>query len=104
MPYTAANDPNVFAYNEAAVGLRERESKAWFKSKTIVASDTVDLTAYADGLIVLVGGNLKMLPAQNLDTDTLTFTGVVAGQVLPLQTRRVFATGTTATVASLDVA
>ena len=104
MTYTAANDPNAMATNQGQVGKRERESRSWFKSAPITPSDTVDLTAYADSLIVTVGGNLKILPSQNADATTVTFTALVAAQVIPIQTRRVFATGSTASVASLDVA
>lgn len=104
MPYSAANDPNAMAANQSQVGNRERESRTWFKSAPITPSDTVDLTAYTDALIVTGAGTLKILPSQNADATPVTFGALTVGQVIPIQTRRVFATGTSATVSSLDVA
>lgn len=103
MTYTAANDPVKLATNQAPSGKARRAAETYALAHAITPSDTVDLTAYAGGLIVTVAGNLKILPSQNADAATVTFTAVVAGQVIPIQTRRVFATGTTASVASLDV-
>jgi hypothetical protein len=103
MTYDATKDPVKLARNQAQQGIARRAAESYALAHAIVPSDTVDLTAYAAGLIVTVGGNLKILPSQNADAATVTFTAVVAGQVIPIQTRRVFATGTTASVASLDV-
>ena len=41
-----------------------------------------------------VGGNIKVLTTREA---TLTFIGVIAGTVLPVQVKRVFSTDTTAT-------
>ncbi len=72
------------------------------KGVTVVASDTVDLAAYAAGLVVITAGNIKYLPSQNADADTITVTAAPVGFIIPHQVRRVFATGTTGAVATLD--
>lgn len=60
----------------------------------VVASDTVNLATEAyQGLYVGVSGDVKVITA---DGDTVTFKAVPVG-VLPVQVRRVFSTGTTAT-------
>ena len=59
----------------------------------IVPSDSVNL-ATAAVIYVGVGGNIKVTTAQG---TAITFTGVVAGSVLPIQVIRVWSTGTTAT-------
>ncbi len=59
----------------------------------ITPSDTVNLTNPA---VVYAGvaGNVRVLTAQG---DDVTFFGVLAGFVIPVQVIRVFATSTTAT-------
>jgi hypothetical protein len=60
----------------------------------ITPNDSADLTRDAGGIYVGVTGNVV------LDTSkgtTLTFVAVPAGTILPIDTRRVRATGTTAT-------
>ena len=59
----------------------------------ITTSDTVNLQNVA---IVYVGGagNIKVTTANG---DVVTFNGLNAGTVLPVQVLRVWATGTTAT-------
>lgn len=59
-----------------------------------------DLTTVAKGLVVLASGNATIIPVDNADVDTLTFTGLSVGQVIPYQVRRV--TAATATLASID--
>ena len=59
----------------------------------IVPSDSVNLTTAAV-IYVGVGGNVKVTTAQG---TAITFTGVVAGSVIPIQVMRVWSTGTTAT-------
>jgi len=59
----------------------------------IVPSDSVNL-ATAAVIYVGVGGNVKVTTAQG---TAITFTGVVAGSVIPIQVIRVWSTGTTAT-------
>lgn len=60
---------------------------------SITPSDTINLPQVS---VVFVGvsGNVKVTTAQGSD---VTFTGVNAGTVLPVQVRRVWSTGTTAT-------
>ena len=58
----------------------------------VTPSDTVNL-AQPSVIYVGVGGNVRILTAQG---STVTFTGVNAGTVLPVQVLRVFATSTTA--------
>lgn len=62
-------------------------------AETITPSDTVNLETPS---VVYVGttGNVRVNTAQG---DTVTFTGVPAGAVIPVQVTRVWATGTTAT-------
>lgn len=60
----------------------------------ITANDAVDLPQVS---VVFVGGagNVKVTTANG---DDVTFSGVAAGMVLPVQVRRVWSTGTTATL------
>jgi hypothetical protein len=101
--YDRTKDPNPIRLGTnlrvraAKVGVRARKGKA------ITPSDTVDLAKYASGVVCLTTGNLKLLPVENDDADTVTFTGCAVGFVPPFEVRRVFATGTTATVASVDL-
>lgn len=59
----------------------------------VTPSDTVN---FAEPSVVFVGGGgvVRVLTAQGSD---VTFTGVLAGTVLPLQVLRVYSTTTTAT-------
>jgi hypothetical protein len=59
----------------------------------VTTSDTVPLT-YPSIIYVGVGGNVRVLTAQG---DDVTFVGVQAGGVVPVQVLKVFATSTTAT-------
>lgn len=62
-------------------------------AEAITTSDTVDL---ATPSVVYVGatGNVKVNTAQG---DTVTFSNVPSGGIIPVQVTRVWATGTTAT-------
>lgn len=62
-------------------------------AEAITTSDTVDL---ASPSVVYVGGggDVKVTTANG---DVVTFTGLVAGGVIPVRVKRVWATGTTAT-------
>lgn len=63
-------------------------------------SDTVNLTSRGStsgalkGLFIGGAGNVKVRMADGVD---VTFTGVAAGTLLPIQVVRVWSTGTTAT-------
>ena len=59
----------------------------------ITPSNTVNFDT-ASVVFVGGGGNVRVLTAQGSD---VTFTGVLAGTVLPLQVLRVYSTNTTAT-------
>lgn len=71
--------------------------------RPVTTSDTVDLSPYAKSLVVLAAGTLKILPAKNADAAPIAYTdSLPAGTIIPYRVRRVFATGTTATVATID--
>ncbi|MFO1126368.1 MAG: hypothetical protein U1E25_14565 [Methylocystis sp.] len=59
-----------------------------------------DLATVAKSLAVLAAGNATIIPVGNADSETLTFTGLIAGQVIPYQVRRV--TAATATLATIE--
>lgn len=65
----------------------------------VVTPGASDLAETAKALLVLAAGNVTVVPLDNDDADTLTFTGLGAGQVIPLRIRRV--TAATATVAAM---
>lgn len=92
MPYDAKADLYAGTKSAATFGRR---------GAVVVPSDSTDLAVYAKTLVVLAGGNLVILPVENDDGVTLPFTGLAAGQIVPFQVRRVLATGTTATVATV---
>ncbi len=73
------------------------------RAAAITPSDTVDLTAYAKALYVGGAGNVRVLTVGAEDWDAVTFANHPVGW-LPVQVRRVLATGTTATqiVAAFD--
>ena len=61
----------------------------------VTPSDSTDLT-YSTCRAIYVGGdgNISLVDG---NADTIVFTGVTAGSILPVQTARINATGTTAT-------
>jgi hypothetical protein len=59
----------------------------------VTPSDTVDL-ATPSVIYVGVSGSVKVSTVQG---DAVTFVGLLAGSVIPVQVSRVWATGTTAT-------
>jgi hypothetical protein len=65
----------------------------------ITVSDTANL---AQPSIIYVGaaGNVKVTTAQGTD---VTFVGLVAGQVIPVQVIRVWSTGTTVTTPNTNL-
>ena len=73
------------------------------RAAAVTPSDTVDLTAYAKALYVGAAGNVRVLTVGGEDADATTFANHPVGW-LPVQVRRVLATGTTATqiVAAFD--
>ncbi len=57
--------------------------------------DTNDLPSQTRGLYIGGAGNVVVILAD--DTASVTFTGVLAGSVLPIRVKRVLSTNTTAT-------
>ena len=60
----------------------------------ITGNDSTDLTIFPRAIYVGGAGNVKVI---TLGGDTVTFSGVLAGTVLPVRVKRVFSTDTTAT-------
>ena len=73
------------------------------RAAAVTPSDAVDLTTYAKALYVGAAGNVRVLTVGGEDADAVTFANHPVGW-LPVQVRRVLATGTTATqiVAAFD--
>lgn len=67
------------------------------KAVAVTPSDSTDLTTYAKAIYVGGAGNIAVIMKYNSADTGVTFNGVTAGTVLPIQVRRVLATGTTAT-------
>ncbi len=59
----------------------------------VTPNDSTDLTTIARALYVGGAGNVKIDAA---DGSTVTFSGVLAGSILPVRVARVYSTGTTA--------
>lgn len=60
----------------------------------VTPNDTTDLPTYARALFIGTAGNISVIPVNNDDAAPVTLK--VAAGVLPVQVRRVRATGTTA--------
>ena len=60
----------------------------------VTPADGSNLTHAARALFVGGAGDVKV---DTLGGDTVTFTGVLAGSILPVRILKVYATGTTAT-------
>jgi hypothetical protein len=61
---------------------------------SVTPNDSVDLARQTRGVYVGVAGDLKVTMVAG---DVLTFVGLAAGLIHPIQVTRVWATGTTAT-------
>lgn len=61
---------------------------------TITPSDTTNFDKMTDAIFIGGDGNIAVVKK---DGTAITFTGVIAGQVLPINAIRVNSTGTTAT-------
>jgi hypothetical protein len=72
-------DPATYGANGAAV---------------ITKSDTANLPIAARQVWVGGGGDVKV---DTISGDTVTFVAIPAGTLLPVQTKKVYSTGTTAT-------
>jgi hypothetical protein len=95
MPYDALKEPHSVRSN-APTGATFGGSGA-----PITPHNTNDLATIAKAIVVTAAGNLVILPAKNDDATTITFTGVPVGFIPPFRVRRVLATGTTASVATI---
>lgn len=73
-------------------------------SVAVVKSDTVDFAAYPKGLVVTAAGDLVVLPLGAADDGAhlITFSAIFAGFIVPFRVRRVMATGTTASCATIE--
>lgn len=94
MPYDPAQDPHATAPDALLANGSE--------GRVLTPSDTVDIAAYPRAVVVLQAGNLAYLPSRNADGQVLSFVNLPAGWVSPHRVRRVMATGTTATVATVE--
>lgn len=72
-------------------------------SAVVVPSDTVDFSAYPKGIVVAKAGDVVVLPLKAADDGShlVTFTAAPCGFQLPFRVRRVMATSTTATLATI---
>lgn len=93
MPYDKSQDPY------RSVGTRSEFGR---RGRSVTPSDEDDLPRYVKAVTVLAAGDLSILPVQNEDGNTIDYVGVPAGFSPPFQVRRVMATGTTATVATVE--
>lgn len=59
----------------------------------VTPNDSTDLETDARALWVGTSGNVKI---DTTGGQTVTFVGVIGGSIVPMRTRRVYATGTTA--------
>ena len=66
----------------------------------VTPSNTVDLADVARALYVAVSGNVAIVARDDAD-NVGNILPVTAGQTLPIMTRRVLSTGTTATVVAM---
>lgn len=64
------------------------------RAADVVTSNSVTYESPTRGVYVGVGGNVKV---DMVSGGTVTFVGVPAGSLLPIQVERIYATGTTAT-------
>lgn len=64
------------------------------RAAAVTPNDGVDLADFAKELYVSGTGDVAVI---TVGGDTVTFTAVPAGTVLPIRVRRVLSTGTTAT-------
>ena len=60
----------------------------------ITGNDSTDLTVFPRAIYVGGAGNVKVT---TIGGDTVTFSGALAGTIIPVRVTRVFSTGTTAT-------
>lgn len=61
----------------------------------VTPNDNADLATVSRALYIGGAGNLAVILAD--DSSSVTFTGVLAGSILPIRAKRVLSTNTTAT-------
>ena len=66
----------------------------------IITPGPTDLDEVVKAVVCLDSGNITVVPAENDDNDTITFTGVYAGFLPPFRIRRV--TSATMPVATVE--
>lgn len=66
----------------------------------VVTPGSSDLADVAKGLVVLSAGDATIIPVGNTDSQTLPFTDLPAGAIIPYQVRRV--TAATAVLATIE--
>lgn len=91
MPYDATKDPWINTLLNFGR-----------KSRAITPHNANDIEPYPKAIHATSAGNMEVLPVENDDGDTITYTGVLPGFTPPLRVRRVLATGTTCSVAAID--
>ena len=68
-----------------------------------IKSDTVDLNPYAKAVQVVSAGTLKVLPVGNINANKpVTYGSVPVGFITPFQVGRIYLSGTTAGVITID--
>jgi len=95
--YNLTQDP--YAQRSTAVASQARNAAA------VTPSDSANLSPYAKSLYIGVAGNVTVVPINAAsDSETVTFANHPVGY-MPMQVRRVMATGTAATniVALFDI-
>lgn len=93
-------DPTKDGYSNFATS----KTPSGANAAAVTPSDTVDFASYPKVVVVTAAGNLVVLPLKAADDGShlVTFTAVPAGFVVPFRVRRVMATGTTASAASIS--
>lgn len=65
----------------------------------VITPGAVDLDPVAKSVVMLTAGDITIVPTGNANGDTLAFSGLPAGYVIPYRVRRVTAcTGACATI------
>lgn len=73
------------------------------RGRAVTPDDDNDLpNGPVKAVTLITDGNISILPIDNADGDPISYTGQVAGFMPPFMVRRVLATGTTATVRTLE--
>lgn len=67
---------------------------------SVITPGATDFNTIAKSVVMLSAGDITVVPEGNASTDTLTFVGLAAGQLVPFHVRRV--TACTGTCASID--